>query len=57
MLTLFFEFLGRVTLFGLRAVRDLFRPPFEVEYGMKQMYEIGVGSLSLILTSGLRWGW
>ena len=56
MLTSFFDFLGKVTLFGLAAVRDLFRPPFEMEYLMKQMYEIGVGSLSLILTSGFALG-
>ena len=56
MLTRFFEFLGKVTLFGLSAVRDVFRPPLEVEYLMKQMYEIGVGSLSLIVTSGFALG-
>ena len=56
MLTRFFEFLGKVTLFGLSAVRDVLRPPLEMEYLMKQMYEIGVGSLSLILTSGFALG-
>ncbi len=56
MLITFFDFLGQVTLFGLAAIRDLFRPPFELEYLMKQMYEIGVGSLSLILTSGFALG-
>ena len=52
----FFDFLGQVTLFGLAAVRDVLRPPLEGEYLMKQLYEIGVGSLSLILTSGLALG-
>ncbi len=56
MLTSSFDFVGKVTMFGLRAVRDAFRPPFEAEYLMKQMYEIGVGSLSLILTSGFALG-
>ena len=51
-----FEFLGQVTLFGLRAVKDVFRPPYEIEYLMKQLYEIGLGSLTLILTSGFALG-
>ena len=55
-LTGFFAFIGQVTLFGIAAVRDLFRPPFELKYLMKQMSEIGVGSLSLILTSGFALG-
>ena len=56
MLLSYFLFLGEVTQFGFAAVRDLFRPPLEMEYLMKQMYEIGVGSLSLILTSGFALG-
>ncbi len=28
----FFEFIGRLTLFGAKALRDIFRPPFEFEY-------------------------
>ena len=52
----FFEFIGQVTQFGLRAFRDAFRPPLELEYLLKQLYEIGVGSLSLILTSGFALG-
>lgn len=56
MLTRFFEFLGDVTLFGFKAVRAAFRPPFEIEYLMKQFYEIGIDSMSLIVTSGFALG-
>ena len=56
MIRRFFEFLGAVTAFGLRAVRDVFRPPLELDYLMKQLFDVGVGSLSLILTSGFALG-
>jgi phospholipid/cholesterol/gamma-HCH transport system permease protein len=52
----FFDFLGQVALFGLKALRDLFRPPLEGEYLMKQLYEVGVSSLLLIFTSGFALG-
>jgi phospholipid/cholesterol/gamma-HCH transport system permease protein len=52
----FFEFIGRLTLFGLKALRDAFRPPFEFEYFLKQIEEIGWNSLSLILASGFALG-
>ena len=52
----FFEFVGRLTVFGLKAIRDAFRPPFEAEYLLKQLYEIGVGSIPLILVSGFALG-
>lgn len=51
-----FEQIGSVTLFGLKAIRDVFRPPFEFEYLMLQLQEIGIGSLSLILASGFALG-
>ena len=51
-----FGFLGGVTLFGLRAIRDVLRPPLELDYMAKQLYDIGVGSLLLILTAGLALG-
>ncbi len=51
-----FEFLGQLTLFGLAAVRDVVRPPFELQYLLQQFYDIGVASLSLILTSGFALG-
>lgn len=52
----FFESTGAVTIFGLRAIRDVFRPPLEFEYLMGQIQEIGTGSLSLILASGFALG-
>ena len=39
-----FDFIGRVTLFGAKALRDAWVPPFEGEYLLTQFYEIGVGS-------------
>lgn len=56
MIGLVFEFLGGVTVFGLRALRDVLRPPLELDYLMKQLYDVGVGSMLLILTSGLALG-
>jgi phospholipid/cholesterol/gamma-HCH transport system permease protein len=52
----FFDFIGKLTLFGLKALRDAFRPPFEFEYFLKQIREIGWNSLSLILASGFALG-
>ncbi len=52
----FFDFVGQVSIFGLKAVRDTFRPPFEWEYLLKQFEEIGVESLPLIAASGLALG-
>ena len=52
----FFEFLGAVTMFGLRAFRDVLRPPFEFDAMMKQIYDVGIGSMSLILTAGFALG-
>lgn len=43
-------------MFGARAIRDFLRPPLEGEYLMKQLYDIGVSSLSLIVTSGFALG-
>ena len=56
MFSSFFAFVGDVSLFSLKAVRDLFRPPLETKYLLDQLYEIGVGSLSLILTAGFALG-
>src|ERR1700721_3442920 len=52
----FFEFIGRLTLFGLKAMRAAFGPPFEFEYFLKQVLEIGWNSLSLVLASGFALG-
>ena len=51
-----FGLIGAITLFGLRAIRDIFRPPLEINYFIRQVQEIGIGSLSLILASGFALG-
>ena len=56
MLKPLFDSIGRVTLFGARAVRDIWMPPFELEYLLKQLYEIGVGSFLLVIASGFALG-
>jgi hypothetical protein len=39
---------GDVSLFGLRALREALRPPFEVRELVRQVYEIGLRSVPLI---------
>lgn len=56
MLKSFFNSIGQVTLFGAKAIRDAWVPPFECEYLLKQFYEIGVGSFFLVVASGLALG-
>lgn len=56
MLRSLFDSIGRVALFGATAVKDAFRPPFEGEYLLKQLYSVGVSSLPLILTAGFALG-
>ncbi len=51
-----FDSIGRVTLFGARALRDAWFPPFEGEYLVTQLYEIGVGSFLLAVASGFALG-
>jgi len=51
-----FDSIGRVTLFGAKALRDAWFPPFEVEYLVTQLYEIGVGSFLLVVASGFALG-
>ena len=48
--------IGNVSLFGARAIRDALRPPFEFAEIARQMFEIGWRSLPLISTSGLAIG-
>jgi phospholipid/cholesterol/gamma-HCH transport system permease protein len=55
-LTSTFDSIGRVTLFGARALRDAWFPPFEAEYLGMQLYEIGIGSLLLVIASGFALG-
>ena len=56
MLRRYIDFVGQVTMFGFAAIRDVVRPPFEMNYLLKQLYDIGVGSIALILTSGFALG-
>lgn len=52
----FFRSVGEVGLFGLRAIRDTFRRPFEVKETVHQLFEIGWRSSPLIILSGLAFG-
>lgn len=52
----FFEWFGDVSLFGLRAIRDAFRPPFEIDETFAQTYQAGWRSLPLIALSGFAFG-
>jgi phospholipid/cholesterol/gamma-HCH transport system permease protein len=47
---------GEVSLFGLRAAREAFRPPFEFGEIARHVYEIGWRSMPLIATSGFSIG-
>jgi phospholipid/cholesterol/gamma-HCH transport system permease protein len=51
-----FDSIGKISLFGARALRDAWYPPYEVEYLIKQFYEIGVGSFLLVVASGFALG-
>lgn len=48
--------IGELSLFGLRAIREAFRPPFEVAEVTRQVYEIGWRSTPLIATAGFSIG-
>lgn len=52
----FFRWIGGVTIFALRAIVDIFRPPFEFRETMRQFYEVGWRSMPLIATSGFAVG-
>ena len=51
-----FAWIGSVALFGLRAIRDAFRPPFEFGEIARHVYDIGWRSTPLIATSGFAIG-
>src|SRR5262245_44957534 len=55
-LTNVFEIAGKVSLFGLRAVVDSLRRPFEGALIVRQLAEVGSKSLPLIVASGLALG-
>jgi phospholipid/cholesterol/gamma-HCH transport system permease protein len=48
--------IGDVSLFGARALRDVFRPPYEVREVGRQLYDIGWRSMPLVATSGFAVG-
>jgi len=50
------EFFGEISLFGVRALRDTFSPPFEANQVRLQMNDVGVRSLPLVLASGFALG-
>jgi phospholipid/cholesterol/gamma-HCH transport system permease protein len=47
---------GEFSLFGLRAVRDLFRPPYEFRETTRQVFDLGLRSAPLIAVSGVAVG-
>lgn len=54
--TLFFASVGELGLFGLKAIREAFRPPFEFSETTRQLLEIGWKSGSLVVVSGFAFG-
>ena len=52
----FIEAAGDLGIFGARAARELFRPPFEVSEVTNQVLDLGTRSVPLILVSGLALG-
>jgi phospholipid/cholesterol/gamma-HCH transport system permease protein len=48
--------LGGVSLFALKAAREIFVPPFEFRETLRQLYELGFRSAPLIAVSGLAVG-
>ena len=47
---------GEVSLFGLRAIKDAFRRPFESEQLLMQLAEVGSQSLPLVIAAGFALG-
>src|SRR3989304_7298073 len=47
---------GEVGLFGLRALREAWRPPFETKELLRQLYDIGSRSAPLIAVAGFSVG-
>jgi phospholipid/cholesterol/gamma-HCH transport system permease protein len=52
----FLASVGAVSVFAARAVRDVFRPPFEVTETIRQVFEVGWRSSPLIALSGVAVG-
>ncbi len=47
---------GDVSVFALKAAREMFVPPFEIRETLRQVYELGFRSAPLIAVSGLAIG-
>lgn len=52
----FFTLAGELGLFGLRAIRDSFQPPFEFKEVVRQVFEVGWRSGPLVIVSGFAFG-
>jgi phospholipid/cholesterol/gamma-HCH transport system permease protein len=48
--------IGEISLFAVRAIRDAFRPPFELHEVGRQLFDVGWRSLPLVATSGFAVG-
>lgn len=48
--------IGDVSIFGARAIRDAFRPPFELRETARQLFDVGWRSMPLVATSGFAVG-
>jgi phospholipid/cholesterol/gamma-HCH transport system permease protein len=55
-LTTLFQFVGTVSLFGLRVIKDFFRRPFEGSQILRQLAEVGAKSVPLVVASGFAVG-
>ncbi|MEO7273819.1 MAG: ABC transporter permease [Vicinamibacterales bacterium] len=47
---------GEVSIFGFKALRELFAPPFEIRETVRQLFELGLRSAPLIAVSGMAVG-
>jgi len=52
----FFRTSGEVGIFGFRAARSTFRPPFEFKEIVRQIFEVGWRSGPLVIVSGFAFG-
>ena len=50
------EFVGKVSLFGVRVIIDGFRPPVEGAQSLRQLAEVGSKSLPLVIAAGFALG-
>ncbi len=48
--------IGEISLFALKAVREIFVPPFEIRETIRQIYDLGLRSAPLIAVSGVAVG-